>query len=63
MTAKAERMTLSAEEAAAELGVNVKSVYQLARIDGFPAFRIGRKVRISRDGLEAWIRAQAAEAR
>lgn len=63
MTAKAERMTMSADEAAEELGVNVKAVYALARTDDFPAFHIGRKVRISREGLALWVAEQAKEAR
>ncbi len=63
MTEKAERMTMSADEASVELGISIKSVYALARTDDFPAFHIGRKVRISREGLALWIAEQAKEAR
>lgn len=63
MTAKAERLTMGVEEAAEELGVNVKTVYLLARTDDFPAFHIGRKVRISWEGLALWVAEQAKEAR
>lgn len=63
MTEKAERMTMGAAEAALELGLNIKVVYALARTDDFPAFHIGRKVRISREGLALWIAERAKEAR
>ena len=63
MTEKAERMTMSVAEVALELGLNAKAVYALARTDDFPAFHIGRKVRISREGLALWVAEQAKEAR
>lgn len=40
------------------LGIGRKKAYELVNSKGFPAFRIGRKVLISRDGLEKWIQEQ-----
>ena len=34
--------------------VGTKAAYEMTRIEGFPAIRIGRTIRISRDGLRAW---------
>ncbi len=57
LTKKAERLTMSVEEAAAELGICSKNVYTLTHRADFPALRIGNRVRISREGLRAWVKA------
>lgn len=57
MTARTERLTLSVSEAAEELGICTKLCYELTHVDGFPAIRIGHRVRISRDGLREWVKA------
>lgn len=51
-------LTLSVEEAARELGVCVKTVYTLSHREDFPVIRIGRRTRISREGLAEWVRRQ-----
>jgi excisionase family DNA binding protein len=53
------KLTLTAKEAAALLGVSLPTLYSLARSDGFPSFRINKKVMISRVHLERWIADQA----
>ena len=55
LTKKAERLTMSVEEAAAELGICSKNT--LTHRADFPALRIGNRVRISREGLRAWVKA------
>lgn len=50
--------TMAVNELEQYLGIGRKTAYQLVNSKGFPAFRIGRKVLISRDGLERWMRAQ-----
>ena len=40
------------------LGIGRKKAYELVNSKGFPSFRIGRKVLISRDGLERWMKEQ-----
>lgn len=52
------RLTLSVAEAAKELGICTKNVYNLCHRQDFPTVRIGQRVRISRAGLAEWVRAQ-----
>lgn len=53
----AGHMTLSVKEAAEELGVCTKTVYTLIHRADFPTLRIGSRVRVSREGLAAWVKA------
>lgn len=62
MTEQTRNATLSVQETAEELGICAKTVYELVHTKGFPAFRVGRRIRISREGLQEWIREQATEA-
>jgi excisionase family DNA binding protein len=45
--------TISMHEAAAILGVNVKTLYAEAKAGRFPVLRIGRKMLVSRSVLES----------
>ena len=60
-TKTTEKMALTVTETAAALGVSRPTVYQLMRQDGFPAFRVGTRWLISREGLARWVAAQAAQ--
>jgi len=51
------KLTLTAREAAATLGVSMPTFYQLVSSDGFPALRVGRKILVSEEGLKRWIEA------
>ena len=51
-------LTMSVEEAAQELGVCTKVVYTLTHRADFPTIKIGRRTRISREGLAEWVRKQ-----
>lgn len=51
-------LTMSVEQAAEQLGVCVKTVYTLTHRADFPVIRIGRRTRISREGLREWVRQQ-----
>ena len=51
-----EKLTLSVEEAAELLGVCTKTVYTMTHRADFPVIRIGRRTRISYEGLREWIR-------
>lgn len=53
------KLTLTVEEAAEYLGVCRPTLLELTRTGEFPAFRIGRRVLISRAGLEEWVAEQA----
>lgn len=56
MTERVQRLTLSVAEMAEELGISTKTAYNLTHIQGFPAIRIGHRVRVSREGLVEWVR-------
>lgn len=56
MTDRAERLTMSVSEAAAELGISPKKAYELAHSADFPAFKIGTRTVVYRDGLREWVR-------
>ena len=49
---------IKSAEAAAELGVCEKTVYTLTHRQDFPTIKIGRRIRISREGLRDWVQAQ-----
>lgn len=51
------RLTMSVSEAAEELGISTKTMYNLTHIQGFPVIRIGSRTRVSREGLREWVRA------
>lgn len=53
-----ENLTMSVAEVAKALGVCEKTVYTLTHRADFPVIRIGRRTRISREGLVEWVRRQ-----
>lgn len=59
MTVPRPKLVYSVAEAAQILGIGETKMRQLARTDGFPTIRIGKILRISVKGLEAWIEKQA----
>ena len=48
-------MSLTVDEMAKELNISRTTAYELVKQDGFPAFRIGRKVLVNRRGLQRWM--------
>ena len=50
-----DKLLLSVKEAAALLGVGSGLVYEMVRKDEIPHVRLGRLVKIPRQGLENWI--------
>lgn len=53
-----ESLTMSVEEAAQQLGICTKIAYQLTHRADFPTIKIGRRTRVSREGLKEWVRSQ-----
>lgn len=53
-----ERLTMSVEEAAKELGICTKSAYNLTHREDFPTIKIGRRTRIPCEGLREWVKQQ-----
>lgn len=51
-------MAMSVEDMAEELTIGRNVAYELVQQSGFPSFQIGRRVLISRKGLQEWIDAQ-----
>lgn len=51
-------MAMSVEAMADELAIGRNVAYQLVQQPGFPAFTIGRRVLVSRKGLQDWIDSQ-----
>ena len=56
---KPEKLTYSVAEAAELVGISTSRMYQLVKTTGFPAVGIGRRVRVSKKGLERWVEEQA----
>lgn len=49
---------LTVHEVALYLRIGRTKAYELCREPGFPALRVGRTIRVSRDGLRGWVRKQ-----
>lgn len=54
-----KKLCITVDEMSERLGVGRSMAYQLARRDDFPTIRLGRKMLISTQGLEAWVEKQA----
>lgn len=48
-------MTLTVEEMADELNISLPTAYKLVKESGFPAFNIGNRILINREGLQRWL--------
>lgn len=55
-----DKLTYSAREAAAALGVSLPTFYTLSAREDFPVIRIGRRIVVPVDGLRRWLDKQAA---
>lgn len=55
------KLTLTLKEAAEELGLSENKMYEIVHMQDFPAMKIGRNWKISREGLAEWIREKAKE--
>ena len=49
-------LMLSVPEMAAALGISRAGAYELARSEGFPALRIGKRIVIPKDELREWLK-------
>lgn len=56
-----EKLVYSVPEVAKLLGLNRVTVYKLAKQDGFPAVRIGRRIIIPKKALEEWLEREATK--
>lgn len=56
-----EKLALTVSEAAALLSMSERTVYDLVHTEAFPALRVGRTIRISRQRLEEWVKSQTGK--
>lgn len=57
-----EKLTLSVEELAVELGISKPLAYELTKREGFPSIRISeRRIIIPVDALRVWLNTHAGE--
>ena len=55
-----DKLTLSVDELAQELGISKPLAYELIKRDGFPSIRISeRRIIIPVDALRSWLNANA----
>ena len=57
---KVNGMAMSVEDMAEELAIGRSVAYQLIQQPDFPSFMIGRRVLVSRKGLQEWIDRQCS---
>ena len=50
-----DALLLTVPQVAELLQIGRDTVYNLCHIPGFPCIRLGRMVRINRDGLQRWL--------
>ena len=53
-------LTLSVQQMAKELNISRNTAYELTKQKGFPCFRVGKRVLINRDMLQAWLDEQCS---
>jgi excisionase family DNA binding protein len=51
-----ERLTISIEEMAKQLGIFRPTAYTLANSEGFPVLKIGKRKVVPAQGLQEWIK-------
>lgn len=54
-------MPMTVEATMYELHISRKTAYELVKQKGFPAFRIGNRILVNREGLQRWIDQQCQE--
>lgn len=58
-----ERITLSAPELAACLGISRASAYNLLHAEDFPSFTIGKRRLVTKQAFEKWLSEQQCKGR
>ena len=56
-----QKICLTVEQAAQSLGISRITALKLTHTDGFPCFRVGRRILIPKSALVTWADRQAAE--
>lgn len=58
---RVEKLALSLTECAAMMGIGRSKMHELARSEGFPAVRVGRRILVPVDALKTWLNARATD--
>lgn len=58
-SSRSDKLALHVYEAAELIGVSIPTMYNLINIEGFPAFKVGKRTLISYKGLAEWVERQA----
>lgn len=58
MKTPVKRNTYSAADISEYLGISLTNAYNLMQSEGFPSFRIGRRVLITCDAFSKWLEEQ-----
>lgn len=53
-----DKATMTVKELQSYVGIGRRQAYELCNSNGFPSFRIGRKVLVNREGLDRWMKEQ-----
>lgn len=53
------KLTLTVPEAAELVGISKAKMYEIVRIEGFPAIRFGKRILVNRKKLESWLDEQS----
>jgi excisionase family DNA binding protein len=56
-------LTLSVQHIMEVLGISRDTAFSVIHEPGFPAFRIGKQIRVSKDGFKRWLEEQALDER
>jgi excisionase family DNA binding protein len=56
-----ERAVYTVPEVAALLGINLPKAYELARQEGFPSIRIGRRIVVPKEAFHRWLEQAALD--
>ena len=54
-------LMLTVPEVSGVLGISLAGTYELARSDGFPAFKIGNRVLVPKDKFLVWLEEKCVE--
>lgn len=54
-----DKLTLDVKELKQQLGISRASAYELTRSEGFPCFKVGKRILIPVEELKKWLSQQA----
>lgn len=58
-----DKVALSLNECAVMMGIGRSKMHELARSEGFPVVRVGRRILVPVDALKEWLNTRAGDER